>query len=153
MLKILFVCYGNICRSPMAEFVMAKKLAAYKAPALIKSKATSSEELGNPVYWATAKILDRLGVDYSKKRAEKLVPSDGVYYDFIIGMEESNVRAIKRIIGDNATARVLKLLDFTPTPSDIADPWYTRDFELTYKQIDSGTDCFIEFLKQNGYLY
>ncbi|MBQ2908899.1 MAG: low molecular weight phosphotyrosine protein phosphatase [Clostridia bacterium] len=153
MLKILFVCYGNICRSPMAEFVMAKKLAAYKAPALIKSKATSSEELGNPVYWATAKILDRLGVDYSKKCAEKLVPSDGVYYDFIIGMEESNVRAIKRIIGDNATARVLKLLDFTPTPSDIADPWYTRNFELTFEQIDNGTDYLIQYLKDNGYVY
>lgn len=132
---------------------MAKKLAAYKAPALIKSKATSSEELGNPVYWATAKILDRLGVDYSKKRAEKLVPSDGVYYDFIIGMEESNVRAIKRIIGDGASARVLRLLDFTPNPQDIADPWYTRNFELTFEQIDNGTDCLIQYLKDNGYVY
>ena len=137
----------------MAEFVMAKKLAAYKAPALIKSKATSSEELGNPVYWATAKILDRLGVDYSKKRAEKLTPADGSMYDFIIGMEESNVRAIKRIIGDGASARVLRLLDFTPNPQDIADPWYTRNFELTFEQIDNGTDYLIQYLKDNGYVY
>ena len=132
---------------------MAKKLAAYKAPALIKSKATSSEELGNPVYWATAKILDRLGVDYSKKRAEKLTPADGSMYDFIIGMEESNVRAIKRIIGDGASARVLRLLDFTPNPQDIADPWYTRNFELTFEQIDNGTDYLIQYLKDNGYVY
>ena len=132
---------------------MAKKLAAYKAPALIKSKATSSEELGNPVYWATAKILDRLGVDYSKKRAEKLTPADGSMYDFIIGMEESNVRAIKRIIGDGASARVLRLLDFTPNPQDIADPWYTRNFELTFEQIDNGTDYLIQYLKDNRYVY
>ena len=153
MLKILFVCYGNICRSPMAEFVFADKIKKLNIEAIVKSKATSSEELGNPVYWGTAKILDRLGIDYGKKRAEKLAPADGSMYDFIIGMEESNVRAIKRIIGDGASARVLRLLDFTPNPQDIADPWYTRNFELTFEQIDNGTDCLIQYLKDNGYVY
>ena len=155
MIKVCFLCHGNICRSTMAEFVF-KDFVKRKGTAdkfSICSKALHNDEIGSPVHYGTARILDRLKIDYSKKRAEKLVPSDGGYYDFIIGMEESNVRAIKRIIGDNLSARVLKLLDFTPTPSDIADPWYTRDFELTHKQIDSGTDCFIEFLKQNGYLY
>ena len=132
---------------------MAKKLSERKLSAIVKSKATSTEELGNPVYWGTAKILDRLNIDYSKKRAERLTPADGAEYDFIIGMEEYNIRAIKRIIGENASAKVMRLLDFTDAPQDIADPWYTRDFELTYKQVNEGTECFIDYLKQNGYLY
>lgn len=146
MVKILFVCHGNICRSPMAEFIAKYQLAKLNGNAIIDSKATSSEEEGNPVYYAIRPYLDRLGIDYSKKRAHKMTRSDGDYYDYIICMEEYNVTRIKAIIDKQNYNKIYKLLDFTPNPQDIDDPWYTRDFDLCYEQIFNGVTAFLDFL-------
>ncbi len=150
MNKILFVCYGNICRSPMAEFLMKDyvKRKGRSKDFFISSSATSCEEIGNGVYYGTKIILDRLNIDCSKKTAIKLVKADYDKYDYIIGMEDMNVRDILRIFGGDEKGKVCKLLDFTPSPRDIADPWYTRDFEKTYADIMVGIKALYETLQK-----
>lgn len=149
MIKVLFVCYGNICRSPMAEFIMKSKCSNLPSDIRVDSKATSSEELGNPVYYAIRPYLDNLKVNYSKKRAEKITAGDGDFYDYIIVMETYNADAVKRIIDRKNHYKVKRLLDYTDKPADIDDPWYTRDFDACYNEINYGIDCFIEYLKKN----
>lgn len=150
MVKILFVCLGNICRSPMAEFLMKYKLKSLNLEAEVYSKGTSDEEEGNPVYYMTATLLDRLNIDYSTKRAEQMTYKDGDYYDYIIGMEQRNVNNAVRIIGQKNAHKVFRLMDFTDEPKDIADPWYTRNFSITYEQISKGLDGLIQYLKIKG---
>ena len=142
MVKILFVCLGNICRSPMAEFLMrdtVEKLGR-SDEFVIASAATSTWELGNGVHHGTREILRSKGIDTAGKRAVLLTKEDGKIYDYIIGMEMMNVKDIYRRI-DNADAhKVCRLLDFTDAPGDIADPWYTGDFGATYRDIARGID-------------
>ncbi len=152
MVNILFVCLGNICRSPMAEFIMKDKLNKLGLNALVKSKATSYEEQGNPVYYAITPYLDKINADYKNKRAERMCKKDGDDFDFIVVMETRNKVAVKNIIDQKNYGKVFRLLDFTTTPADIDDPWYTRDFETCFLQIERGVEHFIDYLVKGGYL-
>lgn len=140
MIKIMFVCLGNICRSPMAEFLMrdlVEKLGRGDE-FCIASAATSTWEIGNGVHRGTREVLYSQGIDPSKKRAVLLTKKDCREYDYIIGMEMTNVKDILRI-ADNADAhKICRLLDFTDAPADIDDPWYTGDFETTFREVSAG---------------
>ena len=130
MIKIMFVCLGNICRSPMAEFVL-KDMVSKKGLSnefYIKSSATSYEEIGNDIYCGARDKLIQKNIPFTKRKATRLTPEDYNKYDFIIGMEESNIRDIKRIVGEDKENKIYKLLDFSNNPRDIADPWYTGNF-------------------------
>lgn len=153
MYRILFVCHGNICRSPMAEFVfndMLKKRGL--SGAFAESAATSTEELGSPIHRGTAEILRRLGIDFSKKRARQLSRADGERFDLIVGMDGANIRNISRILGEKHSAEVCRLLDLTESPRDVADPWYTGDFEQTYRDVCAGCEALIRELSGRGAL-
>lgn len=147
MLKILFVCHGNICRSPMAEYVMRDMLEKRGITDVeVASAATSTEELGNPVHRGTAGILRRLGIDYSAKRARQITASDYSAYDLLIGMDAANIRNMTHYWGDKQH-KIHKLLDFTERRGeDISDPWYTGDFERTYRDIKAGCEGLLEQL-------
>lgn len=145
MVRILFVCHGNICRSPMAEFVM-KDLVEKRGLSgqfSIESAATSTEEIGNPVHRGTRKILDRLGISCAEKRARQLKRTDYDTFDYLIGMDEANVRNMNRICGGDPEAKIYKLLDFTDEPRSISDPWYTGDFEATFHDVRDGCDSLL----------
>ena len=151
MIKIMFVCYGNICRSPMAEFLMKDfvEKKGEKDNFYIRSSATSYEEIGHRVYGGTRAILDRLGIDYTGKVAEKLTADDYDNYDFFIGMDESNRHNMIRQLNGDKDGKVSLLMDYTSNPRDVADPWYTRDFDATYRDIMEGIEAFYKFLKKN----
>ncbi len=136
-IRILFVCHGNICRSPMAEFVM-KDLVAKRGLAdqfVIASAATSSEEIGNDVHRGTKRILDRMGVPYETRAARRLRSTDAQAWDYLIGMDDANIRNMKRMLGAQAEGRIFKLMEFADSYEDVADPWYTGDFETTYDDV------------------
>lgn len=143
-MKILFVCHGNICRSPLAEFLMKYKLNNLGLFAEVASKATSYEEIGNPVYYAIEPYLQKINADYKGKRAEKLTKKDGDYYDYILVMDDNNVRNAKSIISPNNHGKIFKLCDFTARPRSVSDPWYTRDFQTCYNDLLDGVDGFIK---------
>ena len=152
MIKIMFVCLGNICRSPMAEFVL-KDMVSKKGLSnefYIKSSATSYEEIGNDIYCGARDKLIQKNIPFTKRKSTRLTPEDYNKYDFIIGMEEANIRDIKRIVGEDKENKIYKLLDFSNNPRDIADPWYTGDFEITFNDIVEGCNGFLEYLKSNG---
>ncbi len=144
MLKILFVCHGNICRSPMAEYVMRNMCAKRGITDVVTaSAATSAEELGNPVHYGTTVILRRLGIDCSAKRARQITVRDYAEYDLIIGMDAANIRNMTRYWGDKEH-KIHKLLDFAGrTGEDVADPWYTSNFERTYLDVKEGCEGLI----------
>ncbi len=152
MIKVLFICHGNICRSPMAEFIM-KHLVAKRGLAsdfYIASAATSTEEIGSRVHHGTAAVLDRLGIDYSEKRARQMTKKDYQDYDMIIGMDEWNMRNMNRIAGGDPEGKLHLLLDFTDRPGDVADPWYTRNFEVTYRDVMDGCEGLLDYLEEQG---
>ncbi len=146
MIKVMFVCLGNICRSPMAEFVLKDlvKKQGKKEDFLIKSSATSYEELGNDVHYGTVSKLNSVGIPVEHREAVRLTKDDYNKYDYIIGMEDANIRNILRIIGEDKENKVCKLLDFSDNPRDIADPWYTGNFDKTYEDILEGCKAFLE---------
>lgn len=140
MIKILFVCHGNICRSPMAEFVMRDIIKKEKVTSLISvaSAATSTEEIGNPVHYGTKEKLKEKGISTEGKFAVQLTKADYDRYDYLIGMEQRNIINMLRILGGDKERKVKRLLDFTENPGDIADPWYTGNFDRTYNDIYEG---------------
>lgn len=149
MIKIMFVCHGNICRSTMAEFVM-KDIVNKNGRVndfYICSSATSTEEIGSDTHWGTKKMLDEMGIPYTKRQAVRLKKSDYEKYDFIIGMDSANIRNIHKIICEDCDGKVYKLLDFAKIERDVADPWYTRDFEATYRDILLGCNALYDILK------
>ena len=145
-IKILFVCHGNICRSPMAEFVfkdMVKK-SGCADQFYIASAATSTEEIGNPVHRGTRQKLKEFGISTEGKYAVQLRKSDYEKYDYLIGMDSWNIRNIMRILKEDPEQKVCRLLDFTDHPRDIADPWYTGDFDKTYDDIKEGCEALLQ---------
>lgn len=148
MIKILFVCLGNICRSPMAEYVFKDLIfkKGMKDKFFIDSAATSSEEIGNGIHYGTKSKLDSVGIPYDNHKARKITKEDYSKFDFIIGMEERNIINIKRIIGEDTNQKIYRLLDFSNNPRDIADPWYTGNFDVTYDDIVEGCNALLKFL-------
>ncbi len=150
MTKILFVCHGNICRSPMAEFLMKKivKDAGFADSFYIESAATSTEEIGNPVHYGTRQVLRKYNIDCSKKRAVQITPEDYNKYDYIIGMDSYNIRNMKRIFGEDRDNKISLLLEHTEKTRDVADPWYTGDFRATEEDILEGCRGLLKKLKK-----
>lgn len=148
MIKILFVCHGNICRSPMAEFVFQNKIEkmGLEDSFLIASAATSTEEIGNPVHYGTKNKLKEHGISVDGKRAVQLRRDDYEKYDYLIGMDQRNIMNMHRIIGHDSEKKISRLLDFTSDKRDIADPWYTGDFDQTYGEICEGCDALLQFI-------
>ena len=140
MMKILFVCHGNICRSPMAEYVMKELVheAGRETEFDIASAAATAEEIGNPVYPPARQELARHGIDCSGKRARLLRREDYDRYDLLIGMDRENLRDMRRICGGDPEGKLCLLLDFTDRPGSVADPWYTGDFQATWRDVEAG---------------
>jgi len=151
MIKILFICHGNICRSPMAEFIMKDMVrkAGVADDFFIASAATSTEEIGNPVHHGTRSRLAREGISTAGKYARQMTKKDYKEYDYIIGMDRRNMRSMERIVGKDREGKLSLLLDYTDRAGDdIADPWYTGNFEETYDDIVEGCTGL---LKRLGY--
>ncbi len=148
MIKILFVCHGNICRSPMAEFVMKDMVKKKGISDMfeIASAATSTEELGNPVYPPASRKLREKGLDCSGKTSRQMTADDYGYYDLIVAMDRYNLRNMARFVGNDPDGKVSLLMDYTPTPRDVADPWYTGDFEQTWKDVNMGCEGLLKRL-------
>lgn len=138
--KILFICHGNICRSPMAEFVFKDLLIKEGQEKYfhVESAATSTEELGNPVHSGTVSILSSKGISCKGKTARQIKIDDYEDFDYLIGMDQNNMTNMKRILGQDTDGKMHLLLDFTTRKGNIADPWYTGNFELTYRDILEG---------------
>ena len=148
MVKVLFVCHGNICRSPMAEFVMKDlvKKAGRDGEFDIASAATSSEEIGNPVYPQARRKLAEHGLACDGKRARQFTAHDYGQYDLIIGMDSANIRSLHRASGGDPEGKVRLLLSYTPHPRDVADPWYTGDFDAAWNDIYTGCQALLNSL-------
>lgn len=152
MIKIMFVCHGNICRSPMAEFIlknMVKKKGLQENFAICSS-ATSTEEIwngvGNPVYPPARAVLESHGIDPAGKRAVQLNKSDYEKYDLFIGMDSANVRNMRRIFGGDSKGKIHKLMEYTHSTADVSDPWYARDFDRCYNDIYKGCKALLKSL-------
>ena len=140
MTKLLFVCHGNICRSPMAEFVMKDlvKQAGLEGQFQIASAATSTEEIGNPVYPPARRKLAEHGISCAGKTSRQLTKADYAQYDLLVGMDRANIRNMNRICGGDPDGKIKLLLDYTARPGDVADPWYTGDFDAAWRDVLEG---------------
>lgn len=150
MIKILFICHGNICRSPMAEFICKDyvKQSGIAEQFHIESAATSREEIGNPVYPPARRRLAQAGISCQGKTARQVTRQDYDDFDYLICMENFNLRNLGRIIPADQDGKIYRLLDFTSHPRDIDDPWYTGDFDTAYDEIREGVEAFIKYLYQ-----
>ena len=144
-MNILFVCHGNICRSPMAEFVMKKEAekAGRSTDFYVESAAVSSEEIGNPVYPPARRLLAAHGIDCSGKTARRIRPEDYEKFDLIIGMDNSNMVRLRRFFPEDPEGKIVRLLDLTDAPGEVDDPWYSGDFEQTYKDVLAGVHALL----------
>ena len=150
-IRVLFICHGNICRSPLAESYFTHLVSTRGLSDLfeIASAATSREEIGNPPPPGTQRILAVHGIPLVPHHAVQLTKADGENYDYLIGMDSWNMRNIARIVGADASAEQIRLLDLTDEFRDVADPWYTGDFDQTYADIEKGCEALLEYLLQN----
>ncbi len=147
-IRILFVCHGNICRSTMAEFVM-KDLVDRRGLSdrfIIASAATHDDEIGSPVHHGTRRVLEAAGISCAGKTARRLRRDDAQAWDLIIGMDQANMRNIKNQLGSDAREKSYKLLEFADSDRDVADPWYTGDFETTYDDVRAGCEGLLAWL-------
>ena len=150
MTKILFICHGNICRSPMAEFVMKDLVekAGLETEFLIESAATSTEEIGNPVYPPARRKLAEHGISCAGKTSRQLIRADYGQYDLLIGMDRANIRNMNRICGGDPEGKLHLLMEYTDHPGDVADPWYTDDFEITWRDVLAGCKGLLQAVKE-----
>lgn len=153
MIKILFICHGNICRSPMAEFVF-RQMADQSGLAdrfVVASAATTDEEIwngcGNPVYPPVERLLREHGMNPDGKRAVLLTAEDYDFYDYFIGMDDENLRDMKRIFHGDPQCKCSLLMDYSGNPRPVADPWYTRDFQRTWNDVDEGCRGLLDTLR------
>lgn len=148
MIKVMFVCHGNICRSPMAEFVFRRMLERnYMLDKFcVASSATSREEIGNSVHRGTKKKLKEVGISCEGKKAVQLTRQDYESYDYILCMESYNIKNALRIVGKDTEGKIHRLLDYSTSPRDIADPWYTGNFDETYEDIMEGCSALLNYI-------
>lgn len=146
MIRVLFVCHGNICRSPMAEFILKDMVEKQdlKEQFYIASAATSTEEIGNPVHHGTKHKLQEYGISTAGKYAVQLTKKDYAAFDYILCMDQRNITNALRIVGADPKNKVKRLLDYTGRSGDIADPWYTGDFDRTYQDVYEGCKAFLD---------
>ena len=151
MIKVLFVCHGNICRSTMAQFVFQDMInkSGRQADFYISSAATSREEIGNGPHYGTVRKLRQEGVPVLDHRAVQMTKKDYEKYDYLIGMDSANIRNMHRITGGDPEGKIYKLLDFAGEARDIADPWYTGNFDRTYEDVVQGCEAFLAYF--DGY--
>lgn len=152
MIKILFICHGNICRSTMAEYVMkdlVKKLNLTEE-FYIDSAATSREEIGNPVHYGTQQKLKEQGIPCGNHLARQVTKKEYAEYDYILGMDSWNMKNMMRIFGSDPDEKIHKLLDFSSAPRDIADPWYTGNFDATYDDVSEGCQGLLNHILEKG---
>lgn len=150
MTKILFVCHGNICRSPMAEFLMKElvRQAGQAEAFCIASTATSAEELGNPVYPPVRRKLAEHGIDCSGKTARQLTRRDYEDWDLLIGMDEENMAGMRRLFGGDPEGKLHMLLEYAGLHQGVADPWYTRDFDAAWQDVTVGCTALLTRLSR-----
>ena len=148
MKKIIFVCLGNICRSPMAEFVMKDivEKVGLSHEFEIASAATSTYEIGNPVYPPARQKLAEHGIDCKGKTARQITKKDYDYYDYIVAMDQSNIRNLKNMLSNDPQGKISLLMDYTSRPADVADPWYTGDFQATWDDVSEGCEALLNFI-------
>ncbi len=149
MIKILFICHGNICRSTMAQFVFQDMInkKGLSDRFYIDSAATSREEIGNPPHYGTIRKLQEVGVPVLSHRAVQMTKKDYQKYDYLIGMDQWNIRNMLRIAGADPDRKIHSLLDFTEEPREIADPWYTGNFDRTYEDVVEGCNALLKHLQ------
>ena len=149
MIKILFVCHGNICRSPMAQFVLQQMVdgRGLTAQFYIDSAATSTEEIGNGIHYGTMDIFRKYHIPCTGHRARQMTRCDYNEYDYLIGMDDANIRNMTRIAGGDPQHKIHKLLEYAGSSRAIADPWYTGEFEITYADVLEGCRAFLEYLE------
>ncbi len=152
MIKILFVCHGNICRSTMAQCVMTHLIKQEGLEDLfhIDSAATSREEIGNPPHYGTVNRLRQAGIPVIPHKARQMSWADYEEYDYLIGMDSANIRNMTRIAGGDPAKKIYKLLSFAGSGRDVADPWYTGDFDATYEDVEAGCRGFLAYLTERG---
>lgn len=151
-IKVLAVCHGNICRSTMCESVLTNLVNQQNLSHLfeIASAATSREEIGNPPHYGTVNKLRQVGIPVIPHRAVQMTRADYDYYDYLIGMDSANIRNMNRIAGGDPDGKIYKLLAFADMNRDVADPWYTGDFDATYRDVLAGCEGFLAFLRDNN---
>ena len=154
MIKVLFICHGNICRSTMAQSVLTHLVTQQNLSQAfyIDSAATSREEIGNPPHYGTVAKLRQVGVPVIPHRAVQLTKEDYAKYDYLIGMDSANIRNMHRILGGDPEGKIYKLLTLDGDSSDVDDPWYTGNFDSTYKDVMRGCQGFWAFLQEQGWI-
>ena len=155
MIKVAFCCHGNICRSTLSESVFTYKVKelGLEDMFLIDSFATSREEIGNPPHRGTVNKLREVGIPLVPHRAKQISLEDYDKFDYIIGMDEVNIKYLNRMLKNDPDGKIYKFLSFSGSGRDIADPWYTGDFDETYKDVIEGCEGFLKYLTKNGELY
>ena len=147
-MKMLFVCHGNICRSPMAEFVMKSLLAEAGLDGVaVESAALHTDEIGNDIHWGTRRELERHGVPFTPRAAWLLTAAKAAEFDLIIGMDRYNMADLRRLVHPADMPKLRKLLEFAGIPRDVADPWYTGNFDETYSDIVTGCRAILDHLR------
>ena len=148
MIKILFICHGNICRSTMAEYVMKHlvRQAGRETEFFIDSAATSTEEIGAPVHNGTRRKLTQVGIPCGDHRARQVTWADYKEFDLLVAMDSANIRNLRYMLRNDPAGKIRKMLDFTCRPGDVADPWYTGDFDATYRDVLEGCTGLLERL-------
>ncbi|MBP5199961.1 MAG: low molecular weight phosphotyrosine protein phosphatase [Schwartzia sp.] len=152
MIKIMFVCHGNICRSPMAEFVMKDlvRRAGLEKEIVVASAACRRDEIGADTYLGTREKLDEMGIPYEKRRARQITSDDYERYDFIVAMDEENMRDLARMTQGDPAKKTRLLMDFAGEHRGVADPWYTGDFDATFRDVKAGCDAILKELQKRG---